>query len=161
MGLFDFLKTNPVEVAKGALDGAGKVVESVGTASTRIREAITGDIPSDVKVKLEEIASDLEKEKIELDKTIIETTNQINLEYAKKSGWFYSGWRPAFGWLLWLAFAENYVLFPIINFILQEVFKIDLSLNIDISALYPLTLSILGLASLRTVEKKNGVHNEH
>jgi hypothetical protein len=98
MGLFDFFKPKGGTI-KGVVEGAGKVVDSVGSAAVKIREAITGDIPSDIKLRLEGIAAELEKQKTELDKTIIETTNQINLEYAKKDSWFFSGWRPAFAWI--------------------------------------------------------------
>jgi len=159
MGLFDFFKPAG-DTVKGVLNGASNVVKSVGDASTRIREAITGDLPSDVKLKLEQIAAELEKQKVDLDKTIIETTNQINLEYAKKSGWFFSGWRPAFAWIGVVGFLLNYVLFPLANLVLK-LYKIDFQLSIDVSELYPLVLALLGLGTMRTAEKKAGVHNAH
>ncbi len=157
--LFNLFKPSG-DTVKGVLNGASNVVKSVGAASTRIREAITGDLPSDVKLKLEEIASELEKQKTELDKTVIETTNQINLEYAKKNNWFFSGWRPAFAWIGVIAFLLNYIIFPLSNLLLKYL-EIDFKLEINVGELYPLVISLLGLGTLRTAEKKANIHNSH
>lgn len=159
MGFFDFLKPSG-DTIKGVMEGAGAVAKGVGKASTRIREAITGDVPSDVKLKLEDIARELEEKKLELDEQIVSTTNQINLEYAKKSGWWYSGWRPAVAWIGVIALLEKYILFPNINLVLG-LFGISTYLNIDVSAIYPLMIGLLGLGTLRTAEKKNKIQNIH
>lgn len=78
----------------------------------------------------------------------------INLEEAKSPSLFIAGWRPALGWTCAAAFAWVYVLQPVVSFILAAV-KHPVALpTLDFSTMSTVLMGMLGLAGLRTYEKK-------
>lgn len=78
----------------------------------------------------------------------------INLEEAKSPSLFIAGWRPALGWTCAAAFAWVYVLQPIVSFIFAAA-KHPVALpTLDFSTMSTVLMGMLGLAGLRTYEKK-------
>lgn len=147
----------------------GKTAEGVGngvaTASESIRFALTGDMPPEERVKLEELylkAKELEaglKEK-RIDLTIVD---------AKSPSLFKSGWRPFLGWVSVTGFSLVFVIFPIFEWLLNiyVVFN-DIELtkdeamalkppSIDAILLLNLLGALLGIGTLRTIEKGKGI----
>ena len=126
------------------LGKAADLVTSVGGLAGQIRSAITGDLSPEAKAALEqaalaaEQASDLAQA-------------ATNTEEAKSSSFFRSGWRPAVGWICVAALAYNYLGVPILRLILGTAPAVDMS------ELYPLLLGLLGLGTMRTVEKMQGL----
>jgi len=84
---------------------------------------------------------------------------EINAEDSKSSDKFKSYWRPAIAWVCASAFAWQYVLQPILVFTLT-VCKVEIpSLPVlDMGAMMPVLLGMLGLAGMRSLDKKNGVN---
>jgi len=81
----------------------------------------------------------------------------VNKQEAAHHSLFVSGWRPAIGWCCCLSMVGNYLVIPGANFILaflNEPVHIEL---IDMSMMMPVLLGILGLGSMRSVEKLKGV----
>lgn len=78
----------------------------------------------------------------------------IDAEEAKSSSLFIAGWRPALGWTCSAAFAWVYVLQPITTFILT-VCRHPVALpTLDFSTMSTVLMGMLGLAGLRTYEKR-------
>jgi hypothetical protein len=76
---------------------------------------------------------------------------KLNTEEAK-GNWFQSGWRPATGWICVAGFAVNFLISP-----LAAGVGVDIP-QADTSTMLPVLMGMLGLGSLRTVEriKSNG-----
>jgi len=76
---------------------------------------------------------------------------KLNTEEAK-GNWFQSGWRPATGWVCVAGFAVNFLISP-----LAAGVGVDIP-QADTSTMLPVLMGMLGLGSLRTVEriKSNG-----
>jgi hypothetical protein len=62
--------------------------------------------------------------------------------------WYQAGWRPSIGWVCALALAVHYLVFPLASLVMPEAKS-----PVDGSALMALVTALLGLGSLRTVER--------
>lgn len=88
---------------------------------------------------------------------------QTNVEEAKNANIFVSGWRPAVGWCCAAAFAYSYVLLPFAQFLVftfgttSMAEQLALAPKLELSEMMPVLLGMLGLGSLRTVEKVKNV----
>ena len=83
--------------------------------------------------------------------------NQINLEQAKHSSIFVAGARPALLWIAALGLFWSFLLAPLLNWFVV-VFGAEITPpEISTEGLMTLTLSLLGLGSMRTYEKVKGV----
>lgn len=121
--------------ANAAGEGAGAALEGIGKAAVNIRSAITGEVPPELQVKLAELDAQLALAQAKL--------NEIE---AASGSFFKSGWRPAVGWLCVMGLFYSAILAPVMRLPLPEN---------DI--LTTLLFSLLGLGSLRTLEKARGV----
>lgn len=77
---------------------------------------------------------------------------QINLAEAGHRSLFVAGWRPAIGWVCALALANWFLVNPWIQWITGKTGP-----EIQWEVLMQLVLALLGLAGLRTSEKRAGV----
>lgn len=77
-------------------------------------------------------------------------------EAASGSVWT-SGWRPYIGWVCGTGCAWNWIGLPALSFILATVGHPVVMKAADMSEMMPLLLGMLGLGTLRTVEKIKGV----
>jgi len=81
----------------------------------------------------------------------------INKAEASSGNWFASSWRPLIGYICGLACAWNWVGLPVAKFGLA-IFGVHVDITpADISQMLPILMGMLGLGSLRTVEKMGGV----
>ena len=104
----------------------------------------------DQKNKLaHEIATMADKHSFEIQKARIE----VNKEEAKSRSWRIAGWRPATGWICALAMGYHFIIQPLLIFFLALFgMKMDLP-SFDMDTLMTVLLGMLGLGTLRTVEK--------
>ena len=103
-----------------------------------------------------EISTMAERHAQELAKGQIE----VNKMEAASSSMFGAGWRPAVGWICALGFASNFILIPMANFALALA-SIDVQIPmIDTTQMMPVLMGMLGLGTLRTVEKVRKVSRE-
>jgi hypothetical protein len=66
---------------------------------------------------------------------------------------FVSGWRPAVGWTCVIAMFGNFILIPMANFALALA-ESEVSIPlIALSEMMPVLLGMLGLGTMRTIEK--------
>ena len=148
--------------------GLGKEVESAGNGISSVVEsvrfALTGDLPPEERIKMQELLIKLE----ELDMKVKQGQLKLNELDAQSPSIFKSGWRPLLGWVAVIGFSLVFVLFPIFEWILNIVLvfnKIQLTKEelmalkhpvIDGWLLLNLLGALLGIGTLRTIEKKNG-----
>ena len=85
---------------------------------------------------------------------------EVNKMEAASSSMFVAGWRPAVGWICALGFASNFILIPMANFALAlATIEVQIPM-IDTSQMMPVLMGMLGLGTLRTVEKVRKVSRE-
>src|SRR5207302_661824 len=91
------------------------------------------------------------------------TTNQsdINKVEAGNTSVFVAGWRPAIGWVCALALASQYIVRPLVlwGFTLTG-HSVPVLPGLD-DNLWQLMFGMLGMGTLRTVEKFKGVAGNH
>lgn len=91
---------------------------------------------------------------------------EITLQEAKHKSLFVAGWRPAVGWVCAAGFAYQFVLRPLLAWVLMilqglgvvEVVPETLPL-LSLTDLGAIFLALLGYGTARTVEKIKGVAN--
>lgn len=81
----------------------------------------------------------------------------INIEEAKSSSLFVSGWRPSLGWVCSAAFAWVYLLQPMVAFFFNAVGHPVTLPHIEFGEMSTVLFGILGLGGMRTFEKIKGV----
>jgi hypothetical protein len=81
---------------------------------------------------------------------------QTNLEEAKNSNWFVSGWRPAVGWTCAGGLFYQVIARPILGWIMQNLFGWTLPPQLEMDTLMTVLFGMLGLGGYRTVEKIKG-----
>ena len=128
------------------------IVESVVGVAGKVLDKFVED--KDLKRKLE---SELKSQIISLDLAQAQT----NLEQAKHSSVFIAGARPAIMWICAFGLGWQFVFQPVAAWILA-VSGSELMLPLfETEGLMPLTLSLLGLGSMRSFEKFNGIQRNN
>jgi len=153
MDLFDWGK---------AAEGAGK---GVGSAAEGIRFALTGDLPPEERIEYEKLLLEAEK----IDAKLKEKQISLTMIDAQSNSLFKSGWRPLLGWIAVTGFSLVFVLFPIVEWAMNAIIvfkKIVLSKE-ELAALKPPVIdgwlllnllgALLGIGTLRTIEKSKGL----
>lgn len=83
--------------------------------------------------------------------------SSINLADAQSGDWFRAGWRPALGWVCVVSCFWNWLIVPFTGLLAKVFDSGDPGLvPADMSEMLPILLSLLGLGTLRTVERLNG-----
>lgn len=84
----------------------------------------------------------------------------VNMKEAEHTSLFVAGWRPFIGWVCGLAFAWAFLLYPIVSFVVIA-FGVPVPLHLipalDLSAMMPVLMGMLGLGAMRSWEKREGV----
>ena len=140
--------------AGSALKGAGDLMNSVGSFAGQIRSAITGDASPDQKLKMvEDILTAIEAQD--------SGASAVNLEEAKSTNWFIAGWRPFVGWICAIGFAWCVIIYPLLLWafsIWSPSVKIPAP---DSGLIIPTLGGMLGLGTMRTVEKIQDAQSRH
>ena len=94
-------------------------------------------------------------------KTQLQTANlaqiEVNKVEAASKNWFVAGWRPSVGWVCSLAMMYHFILAPMIQFAVGIAgIQVDLP-EFEFSQLSTILMAMLGMAGLRTYEKKEKV----
>lgn len=75
----------------------------------------------------------------------------VNIEEAKSSNLFVSGWRPFIGWVCGLGLFYQFIVYPILISFVPKIAQLDMG------TLLTLLMGLLGLGGMRTFEKMKGV----
>lgn len=124
------------------------IAESVIGVAGKVLDKFVGD--KDLKVKLE---AELNKELISLDLA----QAQANIEQAKHPSIFVSGARPAIMWVCCFALAWQFILAPILSWVIVTWYPMVTFPMLETNELISLIMALLGLGGMRTAEKWKGV----
>ena len=84
--------------------------------------------------------------------------NAVNAIEARHRSIFVAGWRPFIGWVCGFALCYEFILNPIINWIVTLAMTTPVFPPVlDTSQLYTVLLGMLGLGGLRSYEKMKGI----
>jgi hypothetical protein len=129
------------EPVTAVLDVVGKVIERIWPDPEQRAKAQLELFKLQQAGELQEIAGQLEINKIE----------------AANTSTFVSGWRPGVGWVCVTALAINYIVSPLATWA-SALFGHPTAFPIlNGESLMALLTGILGLGTLRTIDKNNGV----
>jgi Holin of 3TMs, for gene-transfer release len=128
----------------------GSVLTGAGSFLKDIRTAITGKEPISETKAMEYAVQIQTLENVipQLLSTIDVAQTAVNEEEAKSNSFFTRGWRPMCGWVCTFALVFNYMCAPIIK-IFYPAFP-----SLDLGELITLLFGMLGLGTLRTIDKK-------
>jgi len=124
------------------------IADSVIGVAGKVLDKFVGD--KDLKVKLE---AELNKELISLDLA----QAQANIEQAKHPSIFVSGARPAIMWVCCFALAWQFILAPILSWIIITWYPMVTLPMLETGELVSLIMALLGLGAARSFEKYKGV----
>ena len=151
---------------KDTIEAVGTTVESIGGAVTStidsINYALSGDLPPDVRVKLEELKLKMQ----EVDLKISQGQVELNKIEAQSPSFFKSAWRPAIGWIGVIGLFYQFLVHPILEWWILVTNKTQTFGDVTIPMSAPilntdgimaLVVSMLGIGGYRTYEKFKGV----
>ena len=129
----------------GLFDLAGKVFDKIFPNPQQAAEA---------KLKLFEMQQSGELKVLEAETTLALGQISINKAEAESTDFFRGGWRPFIGWVCGLGLFYQFLLRPILTFVLM-VFetKVQTMPALELDTLMTLLFGILGLGAMRTTEK--------
>ena len=114
------------------------------------------DLVTTVVNKIWPDKSEQEKQELAAALTVVQGQLEINKVEAAHSSIFVAGWRPASGWICNIGLLYTFLLQPLLTW-LCTVAGVAQPPGIPFDALYVLLGSLLGVGTLRTVDKIKGV----
>lgn len=134
----------------------GGLFTGIGTLAKDIRAAITGKEPISAD-KAAELALKVQ----ELEFSVTDAQTKVNMAEASNPNIFVSGWRPFIGWICGIALGYNYVFMPLFAYVAKWASPDAPPMpTLDSGELITLLFGMLGLAGMRTYERKVGVVNK-
>lgn len=128
--------------------GIGSIIEGVGKIAD---DLVTSD---------EERAKIALQEK-QIDAALIQGQLEINKSEAQHKSVFVAGWRPAIGWVGAAALAYQFLLYPLLNWVVVLTGSdVTPPLLGDTQALYPIVLGMLGIGGMRSFDKARGTQTD-
>lgn len=134
---------NPILIG-GIVDAIGKVADDLFTSDKERFEA---------ELELRKIG--IEEQRIEAG--LITGQQDINRAEAQHRSIFVAGWRPAVGWVCVAGLAYDFLLRPLLGWVAANVVGWSAPPPLDMTTLLTLLGGLLGLGTLRSVEKIRGV----
>lgn len=129
-------------------DFGSKVVDKLFPDPQKAQEAKIELFKLQQNGELAQLAAETDLAKGQLD---------VNLEEAKNSNWFVSGWRPACGWVGAAGLAYSAVLEPFARFVAAVGFHYTgVFPTIDTTITMQILFGLLGLGAMRSYDKKQG-----
>lgn len=127
------------------LDAAIKIIDKIIPDPAAKAEA---------KLKVLELQQNGELKALELETQLAVGQLEINKVEAASSDFFRGGWRPAVGWTCASGLAVQFVLGPLLPWLFNVVgFTAEPIPQLDLEVLLTLLFGMLGIGTLRTVEK--------
>lgn len=150
-----------IDVIDNIFDVGKTVIEKIWPDPTKRAEEMR---------KLEQLRQDGDIAKLDAHVKLMLAQADINLQDAKSGSSFQSGWRPAIGWVGALSLALMYIPKAIMMTIIwswqcilimqdaTNIYQIDLPMfpDLGVSDIIGLLMSMLGVAAMRSYDKKNG-----
>jgi hypothetical protein len=97
--------------------------------------------------------------KTQMDAALAQAQQQIDINKieAASTNVFVSGWRPFVGWVCGSAFALHFLFLPLLNWLAELFGHSAITIPFDMSTLSTVLMGMLGLGTMRSVEKWRGV----
>jgi hypothetical protein len=136
------------------------ITAALGPVTSIINKLIPDpDKAAEVKAEIEKalIAQQGQVEQAIADAAKAQT--EINLKETESPSLFVAGWRPFIGWVCGIAFACTFLVAPFFTWI-SAMFSGPAFPALDNATLMSLTMGLLGLGTMRTVEKVQGVDRQ-
>jgi hypothetical protein len=152
------------DIISGGADG---LLSGIGSFAKDLREAITGEAILDpnkraeILMQTQTIEAAAEKARLDYHQKITEAQTAINALEAQSSSIFVAGWRPFVGWVCASGLVYTFLLKPILPWA-AGLFGFPMAPlpEVPMGDLIVLLGGMLGLGTLRTVEKRAGVSRE-
>ena len=116
---------------------------------------------AEARIKLLQLQQSGELAVLAAETDLLKGQLEINKVEAGSEDKFTSRWRPAMGWVCVLAFAYKFVLQPLLIFLLVASgsgFDHKLLPVLDWAEMGPVLLGLLGLGTMRSIEKVKGTN---
>lgn len=137
------------------------IISLILPSVTKVLDKIIPDADARA-VAQEEITKAIIERQGDVDKAIAEAAKaqaEVNLKEAENPSLFVSGWRPFIGWVCGIGCAYGFILQPFLAWI-SAAAGIGAPPTLDMGTLLSLLGGMLGLGTLRTVEKIQGVERQ-
>jgi hypothetical protein len=97
--------------------------------------------------------------KTQMDAALAQAQQQIDINKieAASGSVFVSGWRPFVGWVCGSAFALHFLFLPLLNWLAELFGHSAIVIPFDMTTLSTVLMGMLGLGTMRSVEKWRGV----
>jgi hypothetical protein len=150
--------------------GFGTALSAAGSLLKDIREAITGKAildpnkQAELVLRAQEIENGIVLAQMSYEKAQLEGQLKINQSEAESASIFKGGWRPAVGWVCVCGLGYEFLLRPILPWLIQVGALVTGMASVapvmpetSMGDLMTILLGILGLGGLRTYEKAKRV----
>lgn len=113
---------------------------------------------ADAKLKVMELAQKGELAALDAEMKMALGQLEVNKAEASSGSLLTAGWRPAVGWICAAGLAYEFLIRPLLPWLLSVLFGKTLSAlpDLPMETLMTLLLGMLGLGGLRTIEKVRG-----
>lgn len=116
------------------------------------------DLASNVIDKIWPDKGEAERQQLAATVAIIQGQLKVNEAEAANPSIFTSGWRPFIGWVCGSALVYHYIARPLLPWVLAVLGVTAPTLpGLDMGDLFTVLGTMLGMGSLRSFDKKNGV----
>jgi len=97
--------------------------------------------------------------KVQMEAALASVQQQIDINKieAASTNVFVSGWRPGMGWVCGAAFGLHFVVLPVFNWVAALFGHGAITIPFDMDTLSTVLMGMLGLGTMRSVEKWRGV----
>jgi hypothetical protein len=130
------------------------------TGISTLINTIRGKSPEDA-AKLAELAAKYQSDILSTDIQSRQAQADINKVEASSSSLFVAGWRPCIGWVCGLGLFTQFVVAPLVTWVASILKHPVVFPALDMGTLLTLLLGMLGLGTMRSYEKVNGVNSGH
>lgn len=134
-------------IVGGILKVAGSLIDRLFPDKLARDEAKLKLLEMELSGELAQLAAETELAKGQLD---------VNRQEAAHRTVFVAGWRPSIGWICSAGLAYQFVMLPLLSWVALAQ-GVPVPPPIELSALIPLLMGMLGLGGLRTYEKVAGI----
>ena len=137
------------------------VLDSILNIGKTLIERLIPDpaLKAEAKLKLIEMQMNGEFKELEANTQLALQQILVNMKEAESPSLFKGGWRPVVGWICAGGLFYQYILNPLLAWG-SLIWMFPVPPLLDIGTLMTLLFGMLGLGSLRTYEKKEGVHGK-
>ncbi len=139
-------------------------ITGIGALASAASGIVDKFFPDKTQREKDEAAREMQR--IMNDYNLQSAQTDINKIEAASTNWFVAGWRPAVGWVCALGLLYQFLLMPVLNGVITALIAIlghpaipAVFVTLDSATLLTCLSGLTGLATLRTVEKHQGVES--